>query len=358
MTTKLVFTPLCLLFWSAPARGQIGGTQIPRPQQRLEEYSIRGKVITGSGHEGDRIEVRLERSTMQVMQTAYTDAVGNFEFRNLGAGTYWITINSEGYEPVRQQTEVYPGMTTSSTSIFLSRSRSERPRLTGLDAADPNVIDVNQMKENFPKKAVQAFERAMEEKKKGQSARAVKLLEEAIGIAPAFYQAHRELGALYQAEKRYGDAEKEFRRARELNMKAAEPLTSLGSLFIAEAEARKSEGEDVAGKLLDEALDALEQAVKINPRSAMAYYYLGTANYRSEFYEEAEAAFTKALQLDPSLTSVRLMLANIYLKERRWREVAEMLDLYLRENPNAKDRASVEEMREKVQRGLEAANDK
>ena len=112
------------------------------------------------------------------------------------------------------------------------------------------------------------------------------------------------------------------------------------------------------GKLLDDALDALEEAVKIDLRSAMAYYYLGAANYKSEFYEEAEAAFNRASQLDPSLTAIRLMLANVYVKQRRWRKVVEELDAYLQQNPNAMDRAKIEEMRASVQSRVEAANDK
>jgi superkiller protein 3 len=110
--------------------------------------------------------------------------------------------------------------------------------------------------------------------------------------------------------------------------------------------------------LLDQALDSLEEAVKLNPRSASAYFLLGQANYRSDFLEEAEASFKKARDLDPRLATARLMLANVYVKLQKWEPVLENLDAYLKENPKAADRASVEQMRERIAKQLQAANER
>jgi tetratricopeptide (TPR) repeat protein len=245
-------------------------------------------------------------------------------------------------------------MANQNLSIFLNRAPIERPRLSPLDAADPNIVDVSQMKENFPKKATQNFEKALEEQKKGQNERAILLLEEAVEIAPTFYRAHNSLGLLYQDIKRFADAEREFRRARDLNLKSAEPLTNLGNLYIEQSDSHNADGEEVVGKLLDDALDALEAAVRVEPRSSLALYFLGLANYKSSFYEEAEAAFTRALDVDPSLNRIRLMLANTYLRQNKWQDVLETLDAYLLHDPKASDRAAVEAMRSRIQEGLEA----
>src|SRR5207249_6114194 len=131
-------------------------------------------------------------------------------------------------------------------------------RATGLDAADPDIVDISQMKEALPKKAVQDYEKALEEKKKGQTERATRLLEEAVQLAPNFYHAHNNLGLLYQGAKRYRDAEKEYQRARELNRKNVQPLTNLGVLYSEESDARRSEGEEAVGTLLEQALEPLE----------------------------------------------------------------------------------------------------
>src|SRR5215475_3539309 len=227
--------PLCL-FISTSVLGQT--TQ--NPQRRVESY-IRGKVIIANNRDADqRIEVHLEKTTVQTLSTTYTDAAGNFEFRNLAPGSYFVSVDLEGYEPVRQSVDVFNNLGNNSVTIFLSKPAvtiKERP--TGLDADDPDVIDVSQMKENLPKKAVQDYEKAIDEKKKGRLESAIKLLEDAIHLAPNFYHAHTNLGMLYQSLKRYTDAEKEFKRSSELSAKNEKPLVNLGSLYIEEADSQK-----------------------------------------------------------------------------------------------------------------------
>jgi tetratricopeptide (TPR) repeat protein len=334
----------------------IGQTPTNQQRNRVEEYGIRGKVIIANRHDFDqRIEVRLERSALQVIQTNYTDSSGNFEFRNLGPGTYYVAITLEGYEPVRQMVEIFNSFGNASVTIFLNKPAIEiRDRAAGLDAADPDVVDINQMRENFPKKAVQDYEKALDEKQKGRLESAVKLLQQAVELAPTFFHAHNNLGMIFQLLKRYPDAEREYTRSRQLNTKSDRPLVNLGSLYIEESSLEKTD-KQAAGKLLDQALDALEAAVKLNPRSAPAYFLLGQANYKSDFLEEAEAAFKKAQQLDPRMSPARLMLANVYVKLEKWPDVLENLDAYLKENPKASDRASVEQMRDRIAKNLQAA---
>jgi tetratricopeptide (TPR) repeat protein len=336
--------------------------QTPPNQQRnrVDDYAIRGKVVIPNQRDADqRIEVKLEKSALQVIQTTYTDASGNFDFRNLAPGAYYISVTLEGFEPVHQLVEIFNTFGNSSVTVFLNKPAIEfRDRPTGLDAADPDIVDVSQMKENFPKKAVQNYEKAIEEKGKGRLESAVKLLEEAIKLAPTFFHARNNLGILYQSLKRYPDAEREYKRSHELNLKSDRPLVNLGSLYIEESNLDKAADQAEKGKLLDEALDVLEAAVKLNPRSATGYFLLGQANYRSDFLEEAETAFKKAHNLDPRIGAARLMLANIYVKLQKWDNVLDNLDSYLKEYPKAADRASVEQMRERIVKTKEAAGER
>ena len=335
-----------------------GQTTQNQQRTRNDNYGIRGKVIISNQRESDeRIEVRLEKTAFQVIQTTYTDAAGGFDFRNLTPGAYYVSVSLEGYEPVHQQVEIFASFGTQSVTIMLSKPVVEfRERPMGVDAADPDVVEVGQMKENFPKKAVQNYEKAIEEKQKGRNESAIKLLEEAVQIAPTFFHAHNNLGILYQIAKRYMDAEREFTRSRELNGKSERPLVNLGSLYIEESNLEKSDRE-ARGKILDRALDVLEEAVKINPRSSLGHLFLGQANYRSDFLEEAEAAFKKAYDIDQRLNVAQLMLANVYVRLQRWQDVIDVLDAYLKGNPKAADRASVEEMRARIVKTLQAANE-
>ena len=351
---KASLAGIVILLFGGFAFGQFNQQRQPR----IEEYSIRGRLLVTSAREvEEHIEVRLERSLGGLIGTTYTDSIGSFEFRNIQPGSYFLNVNAFGYEPVHQSVEVFSsvGGGVAAVTIFLNKIGADRPTpANALDAADPDVIDVSQMKERFPKKAVQNFEKAVDEERKGQPAKAIKLLEETIRLAPNFFQAHSSLGHLYQVMKRYPEAEKEYLRARELNSKSVQTLINLGTIYIQESEALKGEDEAI-GKLLDQALDVLEEAVKLGPRSAMAYYFLGAANYKSSFFEEAEAALKRARELNPNLSSARLILANVYMKQNRWQDVLDNLTAYLQENPKANDRAAVEEMRSRIAKTLEAS---
>src|SRR5262249_13752200 len=187
----LLFTTT-LLFPQNPAN---------QPRNRLEDLSVRGKIVVPNRYQDDRIEVRLEKSALQVLQTTFTDSAGNFEFRNLQAGTYYVAVTVEGYEPVRQGVDVFSNFGNSNIiSIFLNKAAVDlRDRLTGLDAADPDIVDVSQMKENLPKKAVQSYEKTIKEKKKGRNETTIKLLEKTVQNGPNFFKTQKNPGDLYQS---------------------------------------------------------------------------------------------------------------------------------------------------------------
>lgn len=354
MIRKTCLAVTCVFLLSTFAFSQFGN----QGRQRVE-YSIRGKLLLSSGQEVDeRIEVRLEGSGSQMINSVYTDSIGNFEFRNLQPGSYYIAVNGDGFQPARQLVEVFgTGGGVTNVSMFIEPANRERPAAAkGVDAADPDIIDISQMKENFPKKAVQNYDKAAEEIKKGRDANAIKLLEETVQIAPKFFRAHLDLGLLYQKARRFEDAQKMYKSSQEISPKNVQSLINLGSLYIQEGDAHQKEGRDVVGKFLDQALDTLEAAVKLNPRSSIAYYYLGSANFKSSFLEEAEAAFKTAEKLDPDMSIARLMLANIYAMMNKLNDAVRYLDVYLQENPKAENRAALEDLRARLVKGLETAN--
>jgi predicted Zn-dependent protease len=315
------------------------------------EISIRGKVFLGTGQGAERIEVRLETGEFQPIATTYTDGIGNFEFRTVTPGNYYIRVKADGYEEVRQPVDMVTMARGAATvTIALNRPATISTQSSG----DSNVVDITDLQRNYPKKAVQEYERAIEAMRKGELQKAITLMEGVVKLAPDFYQAHNNLGVFYQRAERYRDAENEYNRARDLNPRASEPLVNIGSLLIQESDAHRSEGRTIVGRILDDALDILEEAVKMDPRSAAGYYYLGSAYYKSEFYDEAEQNLLKSQKLDPPSRPVRLMLVNVYMKTAKWENVLTQLNAYLKENPKATDRALMQEMRDKVIEGLQA----
>jgi tetratricopeptide (TPR) repeat protein len=352
MMRRICVVLSCVLLFSTAGFGQFG------QQRQRVEYNIRGKLMLSNGQDVDqRIEVRLEGSTQQMINSVYTDSIGNFEFRNVQPGSYYVAVNGDGFQPVRQMVDVFGnggGVTT--VTVFLEKLADARTAAKGVDAADPDIIDVTQLKENFPKKAVQNYDKATDEIKKGHDANAMKLLEESVQLAPKFFRAHLDLGLLYQKAKRFDDAEKMYKHSQEISPKNVQSFINLGSLYIQEADTHQAEGRQVMGKYLDQALDQLEAAVKLSPRSSIAYYYLGSANFKSSFLEEAEAAFKKVEELDPNMSLVKLMLANVYANMNKLDDAVRYLDSYLQDNPKVENRASLEDFRAKLKKAMETSN--
>jgi len=132
------------------------GQGLAQQRNRGADLTIRGKVIVGNSRDADqRVEVRLEKATMQAIQTTYTDGAGSFEFRSLAPGCSFMSVAADGYESARPQVEVFNNFGASNATVFISKSAADPgARLSGLDAEDRDVIDISQMKENLPKKAV------------------------------------------------------------------------------------------------------------------------------------------------------------------------------------------------------------
>jgi Tfp pilus assembly protein PilF len=309
--------------------------------------SIRGQVIVPSVRAAERIQVIVQRPDGPIVSRVYSDPLGNFDVRSLTPGSYDVIVNLEGYEEVRMPVAVGGGP-FSSVTVNITLREKETPILIKPDkSASDDIVDVLELGRKYPKKAVQDYEKAREELRKGNDAKAVELLLGVIKLAPDLYGAHNTLGGLYQKDGRFREAEAEYRRARELNPRTPEPLVNLGSLLIDEAAARIKEGPEVVGKILDDALDTLEESLKVK-RSPMGYYFLGAAYYKSNFHEEAEANLKLALEMDSRLAAGHLMLANVYMKQRKWPSALEQLDAYLDENPNAPGRTQIQETRAKV----------
>jgi Tfp pilus assembly protein PilF len=272
--------------------------------------------------------VSLMRQSGQPIGMTFTDSAGNFTFENVEPGTYVIHVEIDGFQNIDQEFDFSDGFAPGTATVLVAPRRMGPGKSTG----QGGTIDVSEYPSNYPKKAVEFFNKGVENRKKGKNEEATKFFEQAINVAPNFYAAHNALGIAYRDAGRKDDAEKEFLKAHDLNRTDAEPLINLTGLYI--------DGNDPG-----RAVDTGEQAVKANSRSAPAFFTLGLALYKFAQLDRAEAALKKALELAPKMFQARLMLANVYLKQQRYDPLMDQLDRYLAENPNGEQRVAVEEMR-------------
>ena len=299
------------------------------------EGGVSGTVLSENGAFLPAMTLVTLTQTGVTVAAAYTDAAGRFTFRGVPPGSYTIHISVDGYEKTSQAVEVsqYDGFAPESIVMLTRKHEVIRPNT-------PHTIDISQFLERYPKKAVESFRKGMEYKDGGQNDSAVKQFEEAVKIAPAFYQAYNELGIAYKHAGRYDDAETAFLRAHYLNGSNADPLVNLTGLYIEKDRP-------------DDAVITGEKAIKVNSRSAPAFFNLGMALFKLAKLDRSETILRKALELAPKMAPVRLLLANVYLKLRRYDNVMEQLDNYLAENPKGEHRAAVEQMRRNLLKARE-----
>jgi tetratricopeptide (TPR) repeat protein len=297
----------------------------------VPEQTISGTMMAEGGNLGcEHCMITLLATGGRPVATTYLDSGGHFSFPAVAAGSYTIHAEIEGFEEINQPVGAGEGLGLQ-TNLMITVARK------GGHAAPINggIVNVAEMLEAYPKKAVEAFKKGQDYRAQKKDDQAMKSFESAIKIAPQFYQAHNELGQLYRQAGRVDDAETEFIKAHELNRANIEPLLSLTSLYIDENKPER-------------AVNASEEAVKTNSRSAPAFLNLGIALYKAAMLDKAEAALKRALELAPKMASVRLMLANVYLKMHQYDSVVEQLNTYIAENPNGEQLQAATQMRDQI----------
>jgi len=310
---------------------------------------IRGKIVVPAVGWGERIELLIERQgeVGQVFAVTYTDSLGSYYVDGLPLGSYVLVVKLDGYNEVRERVDLGNpeyGANVPTINIILDRKppdSEENPSRRN----DPNVVDASELRKSYPKKAVEEYEKAQEDARKGSTARALERLRTAVKLAPDFYPARHLLGVVFEQMKRPAEAENEYRLARELNPRFAPPRVSLGRLYLEQAEAR--EKSETSEKLLQQAIEVLEEAVKLQG-SATAHYLLGAAYYKTRRDADAEANLKRSLDLNDGAGPARLVLANVYIRQEQWSAALEHLNAYLKANPNSPDRRQIEEIRDRI----------
>jgi tetratricopeptide (TPR) repeat protein len=297
------------------------------------DQSISGTLLSDNGEVAcDHCLISLLANGVRPIATSYLDLGGHFSFRGVPQGTYTIHAEIEGFEDVNQVVEARDNLGLES-NVTITVTRKRLKTASGGDA----IVNVSEFLDLYPKKAVEAFKKGLDCRREKKNEQAIKSFETATRIAPTFYHAHNELGIAYREAGRTDDAEREFLQAHELNSTNIEPLLNLTTLYLDENKP-------------DRAVNTSEEAVKTNGRSAPAFFNLGIALYKAAMLDRAEVALKKALELAPKMAAVRLMLANVYLKLRRYDNVLEQLNSYIAENPHGEQLQAASHMREELLR--------
>jgi tetratricopeptide (TPR) repeat protein len=128
----------------------------------------------------------------------------------------------------------------------------------------------------------------------------------ALKLKPRDTRAHYGLGNVFTDQQRWDDAEKIYRQAVAITPNNPEVLMALSFVLV-----QPRTGASNATRFAD-AESFARRATQLQPNSAVAFFRLGAAMIaRGIFNGETEAAFRRAMELDPSLVVAQVHLARV-----------------------------------------------
>ncbi len=322
----------------------------------------------GSSRPLKGIEVRLELPGHIYLNSTISDEDGRFQFRNLNNGTFHLYINLDGFEPLDQQFDVMPLSSPNALRldphIVMTLRRgltdeAERHTGSGLDdrkqnetLGSPPVIDAGLLKK-YPGKAVNEYLDGVKEEERGNAEKAITHFTKAVGDAPGFLEAYVELGTTRQQKGQISEAEDALRHASSIDPKSAVVLTKLGGILLDKAKLSDQKGQkDDAAKAYNDAADTLDAATRLDLSSTQAHYLLGSALFKTNELDDAELNLKKAIDAPRPFQEARLMLVNVYMKERRYRDALDQLTAYLTALPDSPQRKAIEQMQSQIRSAM------
>jgi len=133
----------------------------------------------------------------------------------------------------------------------------------------------------------------------GRAAGAIVEFQAAAAASPTEPQVHFGLGYLFWKERRYDDAEGEFRR--EL---ANDPSHARAKAYLGDVLLRRDDAE--------RARPLLEEARRLDPKIRIVHLDLGILHAGRQEYEPATRELREAVRLDPSRADAHYRLAQVY----------------------------------------------
>lgn len=307
-----------------------------RGQFAPEPRTLSGTVYYAGGNRpAENVTVELRATEGSMVAPQRTSSNGSFEFHSMRRGIYVIAIDVSGFEPVNFNVDL---SLTSSRGIAIYL----RPRQGSLaERADAQSVSAHEL--SMPQKARDLMESGKKKLYKDKDAKAgLADFQEALGIAPGYYEAHYQIAMAYLTLGQREPAEQSLRKAVQASGdKYGEADIGLGTTML-------DKGDFVGGE------KRIRRGLELAPDSWLGQYELGRALLNENRIDDAERAALQARSLDPNAAIVYRLLANVHLRKSNYSATLEDLDAYLKLDPNSPAGVRAKQIREDVQKKVAA----
>lgn len=285
---------------------------------------IYGHVRDAQG-QPQHLMVHLEAEGGLPAGEMFTDSEGQYAFRALPNGEYWVVVEAEGFQPARRAVRLDDRISPKAQAdLVLEKSLLEpapaSPSIPG--SRSSLIVDAKKPTPYLNPGALREFQKGNDRRKKGDLKGAIAHYVKALGIDPQFYPALNNLGIAYE---RLGDriqAEQVLLRALAINPDDGESYVNLGHVLYEEGR-------------YAEARARLEEGVKRSTSSASGRFFLGSTDFKLGDLGPAESNLKQACALDPNgMSAAHLQLANLYLRLHNLAAAERELEDYLRAKPD------------------------
>jgi len=273
-------------------------------------------------------DVRVELTNLNgvVVNSAYTNVSGSFEFGHVTQGSYTIVATS-GLQQSSERVEASGW----NNVVALHIQASDKPE----DGVNGNAISVAQYK--VPGKARDEYRKAREAMEKEKLEDAGKHLARALEIFPNYADALTLRGVLELNQHNPDAAMSDLDKAVKADANYAMAYMVMGSALNMQSK-------------FDEALRALQRGESLAPDFWQAQFEMGKAYIGKNDYAAALGHLQRAQALAPrQYPLIYLLQAHALLAMKQYPEAMSALQVYLEKEPQGANRQEAQKMLEKAQ---------
>jgi Tfp pilus assembly protein PilF len=300
--------------------------------------SISGLVFGESRAPVSDTYVQLLDELGQTITQTRTNGSGRYAFHGLSSGRFKVRVFPVGTDYMEQTQEVIlapvsaiPGSGAENQQIdFYLRLRE------GANAG-PFSVPGAIFAQEVPDEARKFYQQGISELRQKREKEGFENLKKALDVFPNYFLALDRLGTEYAARGNISPSY--FEAARILLTKALEVNPKSYSSMFGLGFTQYHQGR------INEAVENLERAIGVYNNSTNGYLWLGIAQKKAGKLVQAEASLKRANDLSKGkVADVHWHLAGLYKDQQRYAEAAAELELFLKNQPDARDAEKIKQL--------------